>query len=163
MAVSQKQEHPYPHATITNNACHYPQDIAFRGFMLPAGSLIALIYFVAFGWLEMLKRSSGFPYKTEQALKKWAFLSVVGFYMAIGTIDSAGYPDIHSIGAIFFFIVLFITAGTITFICRELQKWDTRTVNRTSVLAKTVVVGYILACAIYCVIGGLLEKGENGD
>ena len=27
MAVSQGQEPPYPHATVTSTACHYPQDI----------------------------------------------------------------------------------------------------------------------------------------
>lgn len=53
MAVSAKQEKPFPHATITNTACHYPQDIVFRWLMLPAGSFIVLLYFVVFRWLTL--------------------------------------------------------------------------------------------------------------
>lgn len=30
MAVSHGQEKPFPSATVTSTACHYPQDIVFR-------------------------------------------------------------------------------------------------------------------------------------
>jgi hypothetical protein len=50
-AVSQGQEKPFPHATITQTACHYPQDIAFRYFMLIASSILALIFFMMFKWV----------------------------------------------------------------------------------------------------------------
>ena len=43
--------------------------------------------------------------------------------MAVGTIDGADYPKIHNLGAIFFFIVLFIAAGTITLVVSEMHRW----------------------------------------
>lgn len=52
MAVKHKEEKPYPAATITQTACHYPQDIAFRYFMLIASSMLALIFFMIFKWVE---------------------------------------------------------------------------------------------------------------
>jgi hypothetical protein len=56
MAVSHKQEKPYPAATITQTACHYPQDIVFRYTMLIAASLLALIFFLVFRWIELVAK-----------------------------------------------------------------------------------------------------------
>ena len=63
-AVKDKDERPFPHATITNTACHYSQDIVFRGLMLPAGSFITLIYFVAYQFLKKEKKRINFPFST---------------------------------------------------------------------------------------------------
>ena len=158
-AVKQKDERPYPHATITNTACHYSQDIVFRALMLPAGSFIVLIYFVAFQWLKCLKKNMDFPFGTEQWLKKWAIASVFGFYCAIGTIDGAGYPNIHSIGAVAFFIILYLTAGAITIVIREMHLWDTSVFSITSLRVKIILVGYITIVALYCLIGSIF--GSN--
>ena len=62
MAVKQKQEKPFPAATITATACHYPQDIEFRFVLLAAGSSINLIYFTIFKWIQLLKKETDFPY-----------------------------------------------------------------------------------------------------
>lgn len=51
MAVKTGEQKPYPHSTITNTACFFPQDIAFRGINLPAGSFISLIYFAVYKWI----------------------------------------------------------------------------------------------------------------
>lgn len=51
MSVKNGEEKPYPAATITQTACHYPQDIVFRYFMLIASSMLALIFFMMFRWL----------------------------------------------------------------------------------------------------------------
>lgn len=37
-----------------------------------------------------------------------AQLSIIGYLTAIGTIDNGGTGDAHTIGAVFFFIVLFL-------------------------------------------------------
>ena len=37
-----------------------------------------------------------------------AQLSIIGYLTAIGTIDNEGTGDAHTIGAVFFFIVLFL-------------------------------------------------------
>jgi hypothetical protein len=60
-AVSKKEEKPFPHATITNTACHYPQDIVFRYLMLPAGGFINLAYFCIFRWLSKESKRIGYP------------------------------------------------------------------------------------------------------
>jgi hypothetical protein len=54
MSVAQKQEKPFPNATITATACHYPQDIEFRYFMLSAGSFISFTYFVLYHYIKLL-------------------------------------------------------------------------------------------------------------
>lgn len=163
MSVKQKQEKPYPHATITNTACHYPQDIVFRDLMLPAGSFICLIYFIAFRWLELLKKKTGYPYGVESWLYKWAIASVIGFYCAIGTIDAAGIPTIHSIGAVFFFVILFLVAALMTVVIRELHNWDPRVVTGKSVMLKIFIVVYILGTALYCLYGSISEIVPSND
>jgi len=60
MAVKHQQEKPYPAATITATACHYPQDIYFRYYMLIASSLLALIFFLIFRWISNVAKDSGF-------------------------------------------------------------------------------------------------------
>ena len=141
MAVKSKDERPFPHSTISNTACHYPQDIVFRFLMLPAGSFLILIYFVSFQYLKREKKRIGFPFSTEQWLKKWSLLSVIGYYCGIATIDGAGYPNILIIGAIGFFIVLFLTTGAITIVMREMYMWDTTSFSRTSIWVKSIIVG----------------------
>lgn len=118
MAVKQKQEKPFPSATITATACHYPQDIEFRFFMMAAGGFINLVYFIIFKWLKLLKRETGFPYSTEGWLYYLAQVSVLGFYCAVATIDGRGTTKIHGPGAVFFFIVLLIIVGAVTIVLR---------------------------------------------
>jgi hypothetical protein len=57
-------------------------------------------------------------------------LSVLGFLAAIGTIDGDGYPDIHSIGAVFFFIVLFLIVVSSTIVLRNMNHWDSTVLSR---------------------------------
>lgn len=51
MAVKHKEEPPFPHATITSTACHYPQDIAMRYIMLMGSSFLFFVFFVAYRWI----------------------------------------------------------------------------------------------------------------
>lgn len=94
---------------------------------------------------------------------KWAVASVIGFYCAIGTIDSAGYPSIHGIGAVFFFVILFLVAGVVTLVVRELHNWNPSLVTGRSVTVKIMVFGYIVGVAIYCLIGSLSEVIPSND
>lgn len=120
-AVKKKEEPPFPHATITNTACHYPQDIAFRYLMLPAGGFINLVYFSIFRWLEHVKKDTEYPGSIYSWMLPIGQVSTLGFLAAIGTIDGNGYPIIHDIGAIFFFIMLFLLAVTITLVVRDIH------------------------------------------
>ena len=52
MAVSQKQTPPFPHATVTNTACHYPQAQIFRWTMTSAAGFLSLIFHTVFRYYE---------------------------------------------------------------------------------------------------------------
>ena len=52
MAVKSGDEHPFPHTTVTNTACHYPQSIIFRWMMTSAACFLTLIYMGIFKWVE---------------------------------------------------------------------------------------------------------------
>ena len=52
MAVSQGSERPFPNATVTNTACHYPQATFFRWTMTVGGCFLTLIYTMIFRWYE---------------------------------------------------------------------------------------------------------------
>lgn len=92
-----------------------------------------------------------------------AQISVFGFFAAIGTIDGAGYPNIHSIGAVSFFIILFVLALNITLLVRDIYKWDPSAINYNSVLQKTILIIILSLIVAYCVVGLLTEAVQNDD
>jgi hypothetical protein len=61
MALKHGEEQRYPAATITQTACYYPQNIAFRFFMLLGSSMLALIFFLIFKWVHKVAIESEFP------------------------------------------------------------------------------------------------------
>lgn len=163
MAVKLKQEKPFPSATITATACHYPQDIEFRFFMNMSGAFINLIYFTLFRWLKLLKKETGFPYSTEQWLHPWAHLSVLGLYFAVATIDGQGTTSIHGPGAVFFFVSLFIVLGAVTMVLREMKAWCSTVITSLSSSIKTGIFLYLVGVAIYCGVGVAREHEEDHD
>lgn len=50
MATYTEQCPPFPHATVTKTACHYPQAQFFRWTMLTAASFLTLIFHAVFRW-----------------------------------------------------------------------------------------------------------------
>ena len=47
---------PFPHTTVTDTACPYPQNIVFRFGMLTASSFLAIIFFCMFRWFQYLQK-----------------------------------------------------------------------------------------------------------
>lgn len=90
-------------------------------------------------------------------------LSIVGYLMAIGTIDNGGTGDLHTAGAVFFFIVLFLIVVLLSLATHKMRQWDTSFMNRTSYLIKMILAGYLLGVWIYCVIGLIFEAFSNDD
>jgi hypothetical protein len=121
MAVKHKEQKPYPHSTITNTACYYPQDIVFRWVMLSAGSFITLIYFGIFRWTLAEKKRTNYPGDIYGWMFPVAQASITGFLAAIGTIDGAGFPELHTYGAVFFFVALLFTAVIVTLVLRDMH------------------------------------------
>lgn len=157
VAVKHKEQRPYPHSTITNTACFYPQDIIFRWIMLSSGSFITLIYFGIFRWLVAEKKRTKYPGDTYKWLFPVAQASITGFLAAIGTIDGAGYPDLHTYGAVFFFVTLFITAVTVTLVLTDMHQWDTTVLNRSSYISKSIFAVACILLVLYCAIGFILQ------
>lgn len=50
--IKQKKAKPFPHSTVTTTACYYPQDIAFRFFMLIAASFLSLMFYMICRWVN---------------------------------------------------------------------------------------------------------------
>jgi hypothetical protein len=131
--------------------------------MLPAGGFICLIYFVAYRWIKLLQAKTGYPGPTFHYLYYWGEASVLGFYGAIATIDASKRPPIHGIGAVFFFILLYVISTSLTLVIRDIRAWDTTITSRASIILKTIFSGYLLAVVIYFIIGSILENEENDE
>ena len=149
MAVSTGQEKPYPHATVTSTACHYPQDILFRFIMLFCSSLLALSFFIIFRWVEWQCKRVGFPPPPA-----WQFylaeFSIICYGITIGTIDEKGIGNLHTPCAIIFFIVWLVTIVNMTFFITRLRSWDTSTISRCSLIIKQLLSAYISIIWIWC-------------
>jgi hypothetical protein len=124
--------------------------------MLPAGGFVNLIYYCIFRWLSKEKKRIGYPGDIYEWMLPLGQVSTLGFLAAIGTIDGDGYPVIHDIGAVFFFIILFFLATIITLVVRDIHSWDSTAVTRTSYLSKTLFAGYLIGLVVYCVVYELL-------
>jgi hypothetical protein len=120
-AVSQHQEKPYPAATITQTACHYPQDIAFRYFMLIASSMLALIFFMIFKWVDNVARDAKFTKPLSKVLYKMSLFSIVLYGITIGTIDEKGTGPLHSPCAVGFFVILIWSIVDVTLYLTDLR------------------------------------------
>lgn len=158
MAVKNKQEPPFPHATVTNTACHYPQAQIFRWTMTSAGAFLTLIFHVVFRYFEKSAKKYDYPGHTYAYMYWPTILSVLGYLAAIGTIDIGGTGNLHSIGAVYFFICLYFLVVNLTIISRTMRRWDTKFMSAWSLVQKIVVAGYLSIIWIYCLVGLVSEQ-----
>jgi len=91
--------------------------------MLPAGFCLNIFYLVLFKWHKHTADKIGYPGDNLSWLYPIAQFSILGFYGAIATIDAKGTPAIHSIGAVLFFIILYIIAVYSTIVIRDMYHW----------------------------------------
>ena len=84
--------------------------------------------------------------------------------IAMGTIDGAWYPDLHTNSAIFFFLTLFIIVITQSLVVRDLYHWDSTVISRKSYLIKMVLAIYVAIVWVGTLIGLILNpSGRNDD
>ena len=152
MAVKHKQEKPYPAATITSTACHYPQDIFFRFYMLIASSMLALIFFLIFKWVNKAAKESEFPGTISNSLYYLSEFSILLYGVTIGTIDEKSTGKLHGPCAVIFFVILVISIVVITLYLTNLREYDTRSIELISLRIKQILTVYLLAVWAYCVV-----------
>ena len=163
MATVHKQEKPFPGATITSTACHYPQDIAFRYFMLIVSSILALIFFMLFRWTVSVAKQAGFEKPIASYLYKLSLFSILLYGITIGTIDEKGTGPLHGPCAVIFFLILILAIIELTLYLTELRAFNTSVLNLTSLRAKQLLAGYLIAVWIYCIIMIIIVSiGETG-
>jgi hypothetical protein len=163
MAVSNDQEPPFPHATITNTACHYPQAIVFRWTMITAASFLHLLYWVMFRWLESEARSIRYPHSLCTWLYWPAQVSVWGYAVAMGTIDGNFTGVAHAVGAVSFLAILYFIIINITIDCHKMRNWDPSFMSEGSMLEKKLFSVYLTLVLVYIVVGLIFEYGRNED
>lgn len=160
MAVKNHQEPPYPHATITSTACHYPQDIIFRFIMLISSSFLALSFFISFRWAQWQANRIGF-----HQLPKWLFylaqFSIICYGITIGTIDQKGIGKLHGPCAVTFFVIWFISLLNLTFYMIKMRQFDTSVIGWWSLFIKTILVFYLIGIWVYCLVNMALQQSEN--
>ena len=153
MATTHHEEPPFPHATVTNTACHYPQAQIFRWTMTSAGCFLTLIFHTIFRWFEMQAKKYSYPGNIYSYMYWPTILSVLGYLAAISTIDTGGTGDFHTVGAVYFFICLYFMVANFTVIARKMRKWDVRFMSYRSLAAKLIVSGYLSLVWLYCLVG----------
>lgn len=79
---------------------------------------------------------TGYPGDNLSWLHPIGQFSTLGFYVAIATIDAEGVPLIHGLGAVIFFITLYIIGVYSTIIMRDMYTWQTSIMSRNSLLLK---------------------------
>ena len=121
MAVSHHEGKPFPAATVTSTACHYPQDISFRLIMLAGSSFLALNFFIFFKWLLKQAQKFEYPEPVPTYLYPIAEFSVLLFCVTIGTIDEKGTGKLHGPCAVVFFLVLIASIVQVTLFLTSLH------------------------------------------
>jgi hypothetical protein len=83
-------------------------------------------------------------------------LSVFGYMAAISTIDIGGTGNLHTFGAVYFFICLYFVVVNFTIISIKMRHWDVRFMTKWSLIQKIIVATYLSIIWTYCLIGLIL-------
>ena len=121
-----------------------------------AGYFLFLVYYTLFRWLDIWSKKIGYPGSTYSYMYWPTILSVIGYELVMGTIDGGGTGNVHTIGAVYFFIMLYLMVMNVTIVCSKMREWDSSFMSYSSLLQKKIVNGYLTIVWIYCLIGALL-------
>lgn len=160
MGVSRHEVKPFPHATVTDTATHYPQDIVFRYVMLINSSFLSLTFFLVFRWLEWQAKRVGFPLPPSYQFYL-AEASIICYAITIGTIDGKGIGKYHGPCAITFFVIWLVTILNMTVYMTRLRSWDTSVMSKTSLRLKQLLGFYVTGVWVYCLYNIIQENHKN--
>jgi hypothetical protein len=128
-----------------------------------AASFISYIYHVMFKWIKYQKKKSQYPGPIYGWLYYPSLLSVWGYMAAMATIDGGWYPDLHTEGAVFFFVFLFLIVISQTLVLRDMHKWDSTVLTPSSYVMKSILMIYVAMIWIYCLYGVITHPDGFGD
>ena len=120
-----------------------------------------LVFFVSFNWIKVIIRRSSYPGDDLGWLYPICFFSVFGMLIALGTIDGKGTGNLHTVGAVFFFIMLYFFNLNITVTIKEISRWDPSSFSQSSVTQKVIVCAWLTLVILYSLIGLVLEQIKN--
>lgn len=83
--------------------------------------------------------------------------------IAMGTIDGAWYPDLHTISAVFFFLMLFIIVMTKTIVIYDMYQWDTSFMVKRSLIIKVILGVYVAIVWVYTGVSLALHPETDND
>lgn len=117
-----------------------------------------------FKWIVSVAKDAGFNKPISNFLFKASLFSILLYGITIGTIDEKGTGPLHSPCAVGFFLILIWAIIDVTLYLTRLREFDTRTISRTSLLAKQILAGYLVLLWVYCLIKIILvSKDEELD
>lgn len=137
LAVYLGHDKPFPAATISMTAGHYPEYVIFRISMQCSATLIIMTWFLHYFWMRTKVPHAG-RYLPEVFLV-CGTLGAIGLMGASATIDTGVYKNkIHVICAVVFFLMTIWACIYNTLIC--LVIWRTKgTMSQLNVTLKTIV------------------------
>lgn len=149
MAVKYHEQKPFPYATVTATASHYPQDIVFRFVMLIFSSTLALLFYTVVRWMDKKAERAGFEKIPRYYLYSGMF-SIFCYCVTIGTIDEVGRGKWHGPCAVTFFVIWVVAIINITVYLTKLRNWDTSSLSLRSLTIKQLLAMYLMLVWLYC-------------
>jgi hypothetical protein len=130
--------------------------------MLLASSMLALIFFLIFKWINKAAKESQYPKTISNSLYYLSEFSILLYGITIGTIDEQGIGKLHLPCAVTFFVLLIIMIVVITLYLTNLREYDTQTIGLRNLRIKQILTAYLLTVWAYCIVMLILASSEEG-
>lgn len=88
---------------------------------------------------------------------------ILPYAITIGTIDSMGTKNIHSICAVIFFIGLFGLIVYLTSVLGKMRHWDASIIEPRSWFLKRLTCYWNVGVALYCLVQIILDSKKGDD
>jgi hypothetical protein len=109
----------------------------------------------------MQKKRTQYPGKISSWMEPISYFAIFFFTIAIGTIDSHDTGPLHTPSAVIFFVLLYILTLKITFLIKDMRKWDATVVSNQSWFFKRLTCWYLTLIWSYCFYGLVFDNKEN--
>ena len=131
--------------------------------MVMGGSILSLIFFIMFRWIDQAIKDSGFYQKISKKLYYLSQFSILMFSITLGTIDGKGTGPLHSPCAVIFFLILIYLIVYITLTLTRLRTFQTNIISKTSLRLKQILALINVAVWVYCLVNIILVSTEEEE